>query len=402
MDLEPSQVDTNVQTLPQSNCVEIEIYFLLLVIAGLIKYKVSEKALEVVDFALKRCQSMNRRTVDPFQAKLYAYKANIEQHMMANWNSSQISERILTNRVQLLSAYRSACLCFDEFGQATLINLVLQSYLTENLYEQAYKFVTKTSFPENVSNNQYARYLYYVGKIQAVQLEYTESYTKLMQSIRKAPQNTAHGFRQCVQKLAIIVQLLMGEVPERETFPPKLEALTPYMKLTNAVRVGNLEDFKLVLSQYASVFRSDRTYTLILRLHHNVIKTGLRKISTSYSRIYFDDIAKKLALESAQDAEFVCAKAIHDGVIDAVIDHSNGTLQSKEMVNVYTTLDPQSAFQKRIAFCFDVHNDAVKSMRYPPDAYRKDLESAEERLEREKQEEELAKEIEEEMDEEGL
>lgn len=91
-----------------------------------------------------------------------------------------------------------------------------------------------------------------------------------------------------------------------------------------------------------------------------MIKTGLRKISTSYSRIYFDDIAKKLALESAQDAEFVCAKAIHDGVIDAVIDHSNGTLQSKEMVNVYTTLDPQSAFQKRIAFCFDVHNDAVK------------------------------------------
>lgn len=41
-------------------------------------------------------------------------------------------------------------------------------------------------------------------------------------------------------------------------------------------------------------------------------------------------------------------------------------------------------------------------MRYPPDAYKKDLESAEERLEREKQEEELAKEIEDEMDEDDL
>jgi 26S proteasome regulatory subunit N3 len=137
----------------------------------------------------------------------------------------------------------------------------------------------------------------------------------------------------------------------------------------------------------------------LFSLRHNVIKTGLRKISTSYSRILFTDICEKLALENAQNAEFVCAKAIRDGVIDAVIDHENGWLQLKETVNVYTTNDPQTAFQRRITFCLDVHNEAVKAMRYPPDAYKKDLESAEERLEREKQEEELAKEIEDEMDE---
>lgn len=95
-------------------------------------------------------------------------------------------------------------------------------------------------------------------------------------------------------------------------------------------------------------------------LRHNVIKTGLRKISTSYSRIRFSDICAKLALETPQNAEFVCAKAIRDGVIDAVIDHKNGWLQSKETVNVYTTNDPQVAFQKRITFCLDVHNEAVK------------------------------------------
>lgn len=95
-------------------------------------------------------------------------------------------------------------------------------------------------------------------------------------------------------------------------------------------------------------------------LRHNVIKTGLRKISTSYSRILFTDICAKLALDTPQNAEFVCAKAIRDGVIDAVIDHKNGWLQSKETVNVYTTNDPQGAFQRRITFCLDVHNEAVK------------------------------------------
>ncbi|CAH0478174.1 unnamed protein product [Peronospora belbahrii] len=378
--------------LPVVDLIEVEIYLFLYVLAALIKYKLAIEALETVDKVILRCQQFNRRTLDLFQAKVFTYYSNIHE---------QFGHDLPAIRNTLLEAYRTSCLRYDEAGQATLINLMLRNYLKENLYEQAYKFVSKTTFPETVSNNQFVRYLYYVGKIQAVQLEYTESYTKLMQSIRKAPANTAFGFRRTVYKLAIIVQLLMGEVPERNVFNQDelRKALAPYLQLTNAVRVGNLEEFNVVLSHFGAVFKKDNTYTLILRLRHNVIKTGLRKVSLSYSRILFTDICEKLALENAQNAEFVCAKAIRDGVIDAVIDHDNGWLHLKEIVNVYTTDDPQMAFQRRITFCLDVHNEAVKAMRYPPDAYKKDLESAEERLEREKQEEELAKEIEDEMDE---
>ncbi|KAI9917545.1 hypothetical protein PsorP6_012344 [Peronosclerospora sorghi] len=377
--------------LPTVDLVEVEIYLFLYVLAALTKYKMGKEALDTVDKVVDRCQQLNRRTLDLLQAKIFTYYSNIHE---------QFGHDLLAIRNTLLRAHRTSCLRYDEAGQATLINLLLRNYLKDNLYEQAYKFVSKTTFPETVSNNQLVRYLYYVGKIQAVQLEYTESYTKLMQSIRKAPANTAFGFRRTVYKHAIIVQLLMGEVPERNVFNQDelRKALAPYLQLTNAVRVGNLEEFNVVLSQHEVTFKADNTYTLILRLRHNVIKTGLRKISTSYSRILFSDICEKLALDNAQTAEFVCAKAIRDGVIDAVIDHENGWLQLKETVNLYTTNDPQVAFQRRITFCLDVHNEAVKAMRYPPDAYKKDLESAEERLEREKQEEELAKEIEDEMD----
>lgn len=50
-------------------------------------------------------------------------------------------------------------------------------------------------------------------------------------------------------------------------------------------------------------------FTLILfRLRHNVIKTGIRMISLSYSRISLNDIASKLCLDSAEDAEFIVSK----------------------------------------------------------------------------------------------
>ena len=49
----------------------------------------------------------------------------------------------------------------------------------------------------------------------------------------------------------------------------------------------------------------------------------------------------------------------------------------------------------------DVHNEAVRAMRYPPNAYKKELDAARPKVEDEKTDEELAKEIEDEMNEDG-
>lgn len=228
------------------------------------------------------------------------------------------------------------------------------------------------------------------GRIKAVQLEYSEAYTYLLQAIRKAPQNTAIGFRQTVHKLACIVQLLMGEMPERSIFTQKdlRQSLRPYLQLAQAVRVGDLVAFHKVVDAHGDVFRSDKTFILIQRLRHNVIKTGLRKINVAYSRISVADVCKKLHLDvGVEDAEFIVAKAIRDGVIDATIDHTGGFIQSRELTDIYSTHEPHGAFHKRISFCLDIHNDAVKAMRFPPDAHKQSqIEAAKLQKERQQQE----------------
>lgn len=45
-----------------------------------------------------------------------------------------------------------------------------------------------------------------------------------------------------------------------------------------------------------------------LRLRHNVIKTGVKMMSLSYSKISLEAIGAKLHLDSAVDAEFIVAK----------------------------------------------------------------------------------------------
>ncbi|KAI7752915.1 hypothetical protein M8C21_000074, partial [Ambrosia artemisiifolia] len=98
-------------------------------------------------------------------------------------------------------------------------------------------------------------------------------------------------------------------------------------ELGQAVRIGDLELFKTVAERFSTTFSSDRTNNLIVRLRHNVIRTGLRNISISYSRISLADVAKKLRLDSPNpvaDAESIVSKAIRDGAIDATLDHANG------------------------------------------------------------------------------
>ncbi len=258
-------------------------------------------------------------------------------------------------------------------GQAVLLNLLLRNYLHFNLIDQARLLSSRTTFPENASNNQFCRFLYYMGRIQVLQLEYADAYKRLLWAARKAPQDTAVGFTRVILKLTIIVQLLMGEIPERSVFnaPEHKVALRPYFELTKAVRAGDPKAFAAVVDgPMGEIFKADKNFSLVKRLGHNVVKIGLRKISVSYSRISLDDVCSKLMLPSVQGAEYICAKAIRDGVIDATIDHANRTLLSNESIDLYATEEPQRAFHARIGFCLDVHNDAVKAMRYPGDAYK--------------------------------
>jgi len=102
------------------------------------------------------------------------------------------------------------------------------------------------------------------------------------------------------------------------------------------------------LEEFGEKFKADRTLTLILRLRHNVIKTGVRRMSLAYSRISLADIADHLALDGPEDAEFIVAKAVRDGVIDAQLDHKAGNVASYNAKDTYASRDPERAFDKRI------------------------------------------------------
>jgi len=341
-------------------------------------------------------QWSERRGIDAFQAKAYFFQAQAISaagmslsKLFSFWHKS----------------IRTAILRSNVHSQATLYNLLIRCYLDQQQYEQADKFIQKTDFPKQADNNQWSRYYYYTGRVKVVQLEYTAARQNLVQALRKAPtsEETAVGFKQTVAKLLTTVQLLLGEIPDRQNFfkCTLKNSLAPYYDLCLAVRSGDLQKFGGVIEKNKDQFEKDRNLKLVMRLRHNVIKTGIRQIATSYSKISLGELAQKLNLDNADDAEFIVAKAIKDGVIEAEIDHQNKWMISHDADNIYVTKTPQQIFQERIDFCFDINRQSILAMRYPDKDSRLDnLLGNEQMREREKEETELANEMAEDDDEE--
>ena len=359
-----SSIETNFKFTPialekcqQSTEVFSFIYMILL--TRLIDERNFEEALTSVQYLISYFKQNESLTINTLKAKAFYYLSFITEKL--NKQDSIINE--------LQEAYRTACIEIDSISQVTLINCIIRYYLNNKNVEMARSFISKTKYIENISTYEDARYLFYIGKIEAIQMNYSDSYTHLSSSFRKAPEKTAQGFKNLVNKYLILVQLLMGEIPDIKSLMKSnnvkdFEEFKPYLLLLKIVRQGNLEEFKKGIEIYEFNFKKDGTFNLVQRIRQVVIKAGLRKINLSYSRLSIKDITEKLKLENEKEAEYIIAKAIRDGVFLATINHDEGFVQSKEIKDIYSTFEPQRSYQSRILFLNNIFVESQRSMKY--------------------------------------
>lgn len=356
------EVDSDkTKSAPKEILPEVDAYLSILVQIYLFDQREIQKGAQFSTNLIERLRTLNRRTLDSLAARVYFYYSLFFEQVTPLPPSPAAA--VTTIRQPLLAALRTAVLRKDVDTQATVMTLLLRNYLSTSHISQADLLISHNRFPAAASNNQIARYLYYLGRIRAIQLQYTEAHTNLIGATRKSPTSlSAGGFYQASSKLLVVVELLMGDIPDRAVFrQPALErALHPYFLLAQAVSVGDLDGFLNTVNTHSATFRKDGTYTLILRLRQNVIKTGIRMMSLSYSRISLRDICLRLGLDSEESAEYIVAKAIRDGVIEATLDHEHGFMKSKEMGDIYATREPGEAFHERIRACLALHDESVK------------------------------------------
>ncbi|KAM0055028.1 hypothetical protein Hdeb2414_s0006g00201371 [Helianthus debilis subsp. tardiflorus] len=254
VDTASSATQTTVKHSP-----ELEIYCYLLVLIFLIDQKKYNEAKACSSASIARLKNLNRRTVDVLASRLYffyslsyeltdelsdirgcvpccAYLMFIDDDSVKEIGHDQLLYVCLFTAIFLLCTGLLRCVmmswgrkhfstCYFAIIFITICMIKLKS---SGLRHHALKLI------------QISR---------TIQLEYTGAKESLLQAARKAPV-AALGFRVQCNKWAVIVRLLLGEIPERTLFMQKgmEKALRPYFELTNVSLFSQLKIFALDVS----------------------------------------------------------------------------------------------------------------------------------------------------------
>ena len=160
---------------------EVEIFMHLLALSRVVRQARASSAsssllpgcLDSASKLVARLSTFSRHTLDIIGSKAYMLYSLVHE---LNSVTSYMSIR-----PALFTAYRTACLRRDDMGRATLVNLLLRNYIRFNHYELALKLLDgiPEQYPAAVSNNQFVRHLYYVGRVYAVSCDYGEAHQRL-------------------------------------------------------------------------------------------------------------------------------------------------------------------------------------------------------------------------------
>lgn len=107
------------------NLAETQLFLYDLLLMKLIDDGDLKSARELSEFVYLRIKNVSLRTLDSLAAKaLYLISVVYEKQ-----------GKLPDIRPMMFEAYKTSCLRHDQIGQATIMNIILRSYLQQNLYD---------------------------------------------------------------------------------------------------------------------------------------------------------------------------------------------------------------------------------------------------------------------------
>lgn len=276
----------------------------------------------------------------------------------------------------LMAGFQTSNLRHDKVTAGTLYNAILRTNILFGRIEAASRFVacSPSSFSSDLEASgcsSYPKSCYYVALIRAHFGHYHEAANLLADAFRKCPPSAStntqgqglRGFLVSLTRLNVVVQLLIGVVPELTTFTAST-IHAPYFSLARSIRLGDLSAYQATLNKYAAVFERHGTSHLVSRLHTNVLNAAIRRIQTVYKSIPLSAVATILLLPSAEQASAVLTRAMHEGVCFGTITPEGIYIPSNNSTD-YTGDVAQTTLHMLTLVANNLGGSCARAMRFP-------------------------------------
>lgn len=179
-----------------------------------------------------------------------------------------------------------------------------------------------------------ARYLlsffYYAGCVHAAMKQFDQALFYFEQAVSVPATALSQIMIDSYKKLVIVSLLSKGCIVSLPKYSSRLVSsqIKPICKVYHDLAKSyvnyNQEEFNSICARYTELFVADKNMGLIRQLQLSLYKRNVQKLTKTFITLSLNDMATKLKLESAREAEQLMLNMIKDGEIFACINQKDG------------------------------------------------------------------------------
>ncbi len=287
-------------------------------------------------------------------------------------NCIEFEEKFGENKRLLFELLKEFQISKKELLFCNLYTFIMRNLLFTNQMRELGLLLKNCFFPEQFQFLHYSKYLFYKGVFLGRINKFIPAYKYIGEAFRKLPQvedgksqKGLERFVLLVRKQKIVLELLMNNLPNPETFLEQSQ-LETYKTLVKMVSNGYTQQFHDLVRREKDLFENDLVMPLLKKLHSIVLRNALKKLSCAYTKISVKDILEKIHADKDPnfDLQSFLVKS-KENVENFQIDPKNSVVNFAKTKEEYHDESIRANLLKRIKHLNSLEEQVIKSLKYP-------------------------------------
>lgn len=199
---------------------------------------------------------------------------------------------------------------------------------------------------------------YYYGALIYIALKNYERGLLFLQVVLTTPaQAVSNIMLEAFKKYQLVSLLIDGKVPSLPKYTSnvvtrQIKSLChSYTDVAEAYKRHDAEYLGNVITRHQHTFTRDKNYGLVKQVYHSLAKQRILQLTKTFLAVTLADLASRVSLRTAYEAELVLLEMIDDGMIHCSIDETEGVVNFQNNPNAFTTSSVLEKIEKQMETC---------------------------------------------------
>jgi len=200
-------------------------------------------------------------------------------------------------------------------------------------------------------------YYYYGGLIYASVKNYDRALYFFESALTTHSLAVSHIMLESYKKYVLISLIVYGKVPNLPKYTPQIVSRfikpysQPYLDLVAAYSTNSPEDLANVISKHAETYTRDKNFGFVKQVQVSLYKKSIQRLTKTFLTLSLADVASRVQLSGAAEAEQYIIKMIAAGEIFASINQKDGMVVFLDNHEKYNTAKMFRKVEDEIKAC---------------------------------------------------